>query len=626
MRLFFFFSSILFCYSVSGSEVKTITNISDSKLSYLAQDSSWLDLLHYHQIGIVSPNESQVDDPEFFLSQIGNSDPKAELIATLEAFSSPFLGEDINKAPQCVYPARFSWLKNKKVGDDFIALDCPEFDDWSGKIDGESVYLVFPASYLNSPSSMYGHTLLRVKRKGNDIPLLDYAVNYAANADPEDNGLVFSYKGLSGGYPGVVSVTPYYEKVKEYSFLENRDIWEYKLDLSQEEVDQFIRHVWEVRNTYMDYYFFSENCSYQLLAMLDASSDRFQTTKNFNLWAIPADTVRELKDANLLLDVSYRPSIANQVEQMLTELSDEQITQVKLLVDQEELVLTGLSDFTDEQQAQILEVAYQYSRYLSAKKKSTLSYLNTRSIKLLSLRSKYSVSKVFKETNVPEVRDDEGHKTQRIALTLGETENKAFSLLEYRPSYHDLLDAKGGYLEGAELSMFSGSLSITEDESLKVENITLINIRSLAPSNALVTPKSWQINASFIRDSAIDDSLVFRLKGGAGITEKLGNNLFSILVNGSASVGEGYEDFYQRKYKVQVGPQLQWLYSGETHRLMASYEYLDDINESKANYQVAELEWAYLINKDWQARVKVAQEKLDSIDENTVQFSLLHYF
>ncbi|NLQ16809.1 DUF4105 domain-containing protein [Marinomonas sp. M1K-6] len=626
MRFLVLLWLMLLCGFASAGDVRVMSANDDSMITELAQNSSWLDLLHYHQIGVISPYESQIDDAAFFLSPLGQSDPKAELLATIVAFQTPYEGNDLNQAAQCLYPARLSWLKKQSLGIDFIEPECPEFQDWFNRINGESIYLVFPAAYLNSPSSMYGHTLLRVKKKGNDSPLLDYAVNYAANANPEDNSLVFSYKGLTGGYPGVVSVTPYYEKVKEYNFLESRDIWEYKLDFTQQEVNQFIRHVWEVRNTYIEYYFFSENCSYQLLAMLDASSDRLNTTRNFNYWAIPADTVRELKEAGVLLEVSYRPSVVAQMEHMLESLNDEQVREVKALVLHETLSLDGLSDFTEHEQAQILEVAYQYSRYLSAREKSTLAYLNNRSIRLLSLRSKYDATNVFTPVDTPQIRDDEGHKTQRIGVTFGETEGNTFGLLEYRPSYHDLLDAKGGYLEGAELSMFSGSLGVSEDNSLRIEEISFINIRSLAPSNALVTPKSWQINGSLIRDFVVDDALVFRLKGGAGMTEKVSNHLFTLLINGSASVGDQYQESYQQKYRLQFGPQLQWLYSGDTHRVMASYEYLDDVDQHAATLKVAKIEWSYLVDPDWQIRVKLEQQKQDSMKQNTSQVSLLHYF
>jgi hypothetical protein len=138
----------------------------------------------------------------------------------------------------------------------------------------------------------------------------------------------------------------------------------------------------------------------------------------------------------------------------------------------------------------------------------------------------------------------------------------------------------------------------------------------------LITPKSWQINASLIRDFSIDDKLTFRIKGGAGVTNKQGSHLFSLLFNGSAATSSSYNDNYQ----LQIGPQLQWLYSGEIHRVMASYEYSDDPNAANKNRQVAQIEWSYLLSNDWQLRAKLAERKQDSLEQKTTQLTLLHYF
>ncbi|GAB3477402.1 Lnb N-terminal periplasmic domain-containing protein [Marinomonas epiphytica] len=619
MRPQFIQKWILYCLFFTTFQAYAIT---EQKLDELASNRTWLDLLHYHQVGLIAPNESQIDDPDFFLSEQGKINPKAELLATINAFEDQASSTSDQVAAQCRYPARFAWLKKQNLELSLPTRHCQEFDDWFGKIDGESLYLIFPAAYLNSPSSMYGHTLLRVKKKGNQSPLLDYAVNYAANADPNDNQLVFSYKGLTGGYPGVISVTPYYEKVKEYNFLESRDIWEYKLDLNQAEVDQFIRHVWEVRNVHIEYYFFSENCSYQLLAMLDASSDRLNTTQNFNFWAIPADTIRQLKEANAIAEVEYRASVINRMNYMLSQLKKTQIDLVKSLVDYEHLNLKPLEAFTPIEQAQILEVAYEYSRYLSARKKSTLSYLNRRSIKLLSLRSHYNEENVFDPLPTPQVRDDQGHSTQRLGLSLGENDHKTFTELEYRPSYHDILDLPGGYLEGAELSMFSSKFGFKKDETVKLNELAFINIRSLAPANPLITPKSWQVNASLTRDFVLDDKLVFRIKGGAGVTYKIGKNLFTMMGNARASASGDYDKGYQ----IQLGPQLQWLYSGNTHRILTSYQYLGDINKHRNELTISSIEWAMKLNSDWQIRTGYEHQKQSSLSEETSKLTLVHYF
>ena len=119
---------------------------------------------------------------------------------------------------------------------------------------------------------MYGHTFLRVDEKGRleDERLLDYALNFSAHA-PDAGGLLYSLRGLTGGYPGRFSIAPYYMKVQEYSNLESRDLWEYRLDLSSRTADRVLRHVWELGEAHFDYYFLTENCSYQLLPLFDAA-------------------------------------------------------------------------------------------------------------------------------------------------------------------------------------------------------------------------------------------------------------------------------------------------------------------------------------------------------------------
>ncbi|MFR8206372.1 MAG: DUF4105 domain-containing protein [Alphaproteobacteria bacterium] len=52
--------------------------------------------------------------------------------------------------------------------------------------------------------------------------------------------------------------------------IENRDIWEYNLDFTPEELDFFVAHLWEVGHAQSKYYFFTRNCSYMLMETLDA--------------------------------------------------------------------------------------------------------------------------------------------------------------------------------------------------------------------------------------------------------------------------------------------------------------------------------------------------------------------
>jgi hypothetical protein len=76
----------------------------------LARSRMWQVLLHYHP-ALLGGWRSSADGPDFFLAgRAGESDPEAELAATLAAFASPAAQEvdrtEAGQHPQCRFPAR----------------------------------------------------------------------------------------------------------------------------------------------------------------------------------------------------------------------------------------------------------------------------------------------------------------------------------------------------------------------------------------------------------------------------------------------------------------------------------------------------------------------------------------
>ena len=57
-----------------------------ARLHDLAADPVWLNLLHYKRQPVTGHWRSLADDPAFFNAANGNTDPQAELAATLAAF------------------------------------------------------------------------------------------------------------------------------------------------------------------------------------------------------------------------------------------------------------------------------------------------------------------------------------------------------------------------------------------------------------------------------------------------------------------------------------------------------------------------------------------------------------
>src|SRR5690554_3640932 len=305
----------LACLFASSSTLATTDN--------LHEHPAWLTLGHYHPDRFGSGHTSQADDPAFFLSENGKTSPKAELHATLAAIQQPGGGDD---HARCRFPARDAWLRDQ-LDLPATPVDCPAFTEWAETLNTEKVTLVFAASYLNSPSSMFGHTFLRLDPPQDDEEtnlLLASTISYAADASAHENELMFAYKGIFGGYPGITSVQPYYEKIRLYSDIEHRDLWEYTLNLSSEEVGMMLAHAWEIRERNFDYYFLDENCAYRLLALIDVARPGTNLLGEVGTHAILSDTVRWVVNTDQVSNGNYRPSATTSVAYSLSQLSYEQ--------------------------------------------------------------------------------------------------------------------------------------------------------------------------------------------------------------------------------------------------------------------------------------------------------------
>lgn len=493
----------------------------------LAQRQEWLNLLHYKNYPLWPNGRSLADGEAFFNAPDGKTNPEAELNATLEAFFSDRQETSEQQNPQCSFIARYHWLE-AQLKFDAARLPqqrCQRFTAWRAALNPHEATLVFPAAYLNNPASMYGHTMIRIDAKDQDehTRLLAYAIGYAATTD-ETNGLTFAVKGLMGGYPGSYSIEPYYLKVREYNDIENRDVWEYRLNLMPEEIDRLLMHVWELGPVRFDYYFFDENCAYHLLSLLEVARPGLQLTDQFRWWAIPSDTVREVvKQPKLLREAVFRPSNATVIQQRMAMLSVEQRQLAKDLSEgRKQPGGAEFNQFSALQQAQILELSHDYLAYLRARKGDSPE-AGKRSRELLLARSGINVADTTPKIAVPDTRPDQGHNTSRIGLGLGVRDSQHYQEVVVRPSYHDQNDPEGGYTRGAQIQFFNLALRHYEDSSVRVEEFVPLDIYSLSPSNDYFQALSWKVNAGWSRKRISDahEPLVTRLNAGMGRTWEL---------------------------------------------------------------------------------------------------------
>ena len=261
-------------------------------LAAVAREPQWLRLLHY---GRADRPRSQINSPDFFLSPQGSTDPLAELQATLQAWHEPWT-DDTDSHPRCRFPARYWWLAQRLDLPGYTPREarCRKLERWwlFDKLRSASLLLV--SGYFGNPASTFGHSLLRLNTSAPGADnLLDVSINYGALIPDGELTVVYVFKGLFGGYQAGFSDKHFYTQDLVYSRTEFRDIWDYELNLTPDQLRLLAFHLWETIGRKFDYYFLTENCAYRQAELLELVTGRRLLDRS-RVWFVPVEMFHRL--------------------------------------------------------------------------------------------------------------------------------------------------------------------------------------------------------------------------------------------------------------------------------------------------------------------------------------------
>lgn len=595
----------------------------------LSDSPYWLSLGHYREHGLLEKSQlSFIRDAKFFLAPSGRNDPMAELTVTIDAVDDPVTG-DVDRHPVCRFPARYRWLSQQLQSEKFTAsyqrrlASCEDYHEWRGNIKAHSAALIYASTHLNSPSSMYGHTLLRIDPPDYDVTstaLLSWGISFGANIPSGENSILYAYKGIFGGYPGLFNVMPYYEKLKEYSRIENRDVWEYKLNLTPQEVDTLVVHLWELKEITFDYFFFDENCSYRLLELLDMARPGQNVLEGYPLVAIPVDTVRGVIDAGFVSSANYQPSISTKLKVKIASLGlEESEVAVKVSEDLSHLKDSPYLDLPPERQAHVSQTAYDYLRY-KVRKSPRNEVVAKNSYQLLTEINRLPII-TFPDPVVP-VQPELGHESGAFTLSAGRESSENYVDAELRLSFHELEDNLKGYMPGSAINMGRFKFRHYESENFELQQLDVIDIDSLSPRDDFFKPISWRSSVGFERyRTAEKDQGVMQVNGGGGVTyEVLDDTLFYALGTARAEYNEGFTENWQ----AAVGGASGLLYFspvGTFHLGLDAYEFFNGYQRSKTF-----LTYHWDLAKDSGIEFSASHHHYDDITFDQVELSWRQYF
>ena len=501
-------------------------------LHSISRTRHWRLLLHMEGQG--NYWKSRMESKNFFFSKNGKKNPDDELKATIKAFEKGFKG-NINKHPICRFPARKMFLE-KKLNHRFKKIHCPEYTEWKKGINAMGMTLVFASSYPGNPASMFGHTFLRFKRGNKKNDLLDYGASYGANTDGSDNPIFYALKGLFGGYKASFSVSPYYQKVNEYAQIESRDLWEYEMNLSSEQINLVVAHLWELYyNGWFDYWFIDENCSYVLAALINIADPRWQLIDNHKWFVMPHDIVKRVSSQIPLRSIKYRPGVKKVLEQRLDYLTSDQKNNFQKISKGKRALKIDTPT---------LDAALDYFNYKKMKQKGRMSRQDDRIYKKLLVKRSKRKEKGNLVLVSTKNRPDDSHQSSLIALTLLHDKNDFSFQFTNEQIYKDWTDADKGYEPFSRFRAFGFSLKASKLR-IEFENLNFISATSHTPLNTINPSPSWEVNSGLSRiwDDRCDSCLALNLEAKIGFS--IINNhdfLFTLLGGGFAQAHDDLPD------------------------------------------------------------------------------------
>jgi hypothetical protein len=606
--------------------------VARSRQLRLARRPEWLKLVHYVQNRLTPGVHGLVTSSQFYNAPDGATNPQAELEATLASFYSDVQEDDQRQNPQCLFIARFAWLEEQLAFDPhrLPRQACARYRSWHASLNPAGATLIFASAYMNSPSSMLGHTFLRIDSKDQDetTRLLAYSINFAASTR-ETNGIAFAVNGLFGGYPGTFSISPYYAKVREYSDLENRDIWEYRLALTPEELDRVLMHSWELGSFQFRYYFLDENCSYQLLALLQVARPDLELTGSFRWWAAPSDTVRAITARPDLVEaVVYRPANATVIRRRLMAMDAVERGLVRELrsgrIGANDPALGGLPA---SGAAAVLEAGQDYVAYRRAIGRNDVANPAELAHELVVARSRLDVAPQTPDVPAPDIRPDQGHGSSRASVGAGKWEGGYFQELSVRGAYQGLMDTDGGYVPGAQIEFLNLALRHYAGQTVRVENFTPLSILSLSPRDDFFKPLSWRVETGWQRVRMADgaEPLVFGIEGGVGAAESNQRGVFRYygLLEAGSRLDAAFSRGYQFGGGAIIGALLDLHPRWRAHIYAHGFRYF--LGQLETPWTLG-LEQRFALARDVALRADVSREGEFRRGFNNVTLSIQYYF
>lgn len=250
----------------------------DEALQELSQSEQWLGLLHYKS------GKSLITDSDFFFSLEGRYNALEEMKGNLLKLS-----EDPAQY-KCKFPARYAYLTSNIKGLPSVADTCPDLAEYLENLSAISASIVFASESSEFLTSSMGHVFIKIDGHRKDY-LPQHAFGYFAAFT--NNPIQFIPQALTFGARGAYLLEPYSYRLNKYAIDESRQIYELPLNLSDDELNTLVFHMWEMKDISPKYSLNTYNCVSSISSILSVVNPAFNES-NYKWYITPHDYLERL--------------------------------------------------------------------------------------------------------------------------------------------------------------------------------------------------------------------------------------------------------------------------------------------------------------------------------------------
>lgn len=598
-------------FSEPKQDVNKDVTIDPIKLQSLSQHRQWQHLLFYKD------GKAEVISPGFYLTNPKprskkDVDPYAELMATIESID--------DEKVVCKYPARYLWLTHHLPELHVNLNECAQLPD-----PNQEISLILVSNYLKNPASSFGHVLVKTSlpagaknenaknKNTNEVrelsseDLLNSSYNFGASIPANENGAMYAIKGLFGLYDAGFSETEFFKQDAVYSKNEQRDMWEYVLNLESYETQLLNYHLYEAKSARFDYYFIKQNCGYRSGEILELISD-VKTTERIGPWYAPDyvfDQLLEHEDGaeSLVSSIRYLPSEQTQLREKFVQLPKPIQDVINTVIRTENIEL--LANLNDEDKALALDFLILHRTY-TISQDDTPQQQAFKS-ELLSQRFRLPVSDGLAQLTVPNKASPAlSNKTTQTKVALSDEMTEIGLSLFVKDPLNAYTDIDKRF-EAVQLSLGynfdSRQLTLTDFVFLDMQQIEDLR-QPLSGEPKL----SWQLKTGARTDVFTGNRHSPYAQAGVGAGAKFGKHILGYsMVNATVHDQDKHADI-----GIEVGVRAK------RDRQSAELSYTASKREGRASMDFTKLTLRQQLSKNDDARIVVTYSDTVTADNNAI--------